>query len=146
MKTLRTFVDRMRKQGSRLLQFGTEHRRRIGLAVLTELAMTTPVDEGTARSNWNVALDDSADGPTPAHAPGKGGSTGAANTRAAIAAGTAVIDRTKFWQDIYITNNLPYIAKLNEGSSSQAPAGFVQTAVHNGIKVAQRASGSSNKK
>ena len=91
MKTLRTFADRMRKQGSRLLQFGTEHRRRIGLAVLTELAMTTPVDEGTARSNWNVALGDSADGPTPAHVPGKGGSTGAANTRAAIAAGTALL-------------------------------------------------------
>jgi hypothetical protein len=31
--------------------------------------------------------------------------------------------------NIFITNNVPYIGWLNEGSSKQAPAGFVQAAI-----------------
>lgn len=35
---------------------------------------------------------------------------------------------------VYIVNNAPYIGGLNGGSSSQAPAGFVQEAIHDGIR------------
>jgi hypothetical protein len=36
---------------------------------------------------------------------------------------------TKFGETTYGQNNAPYISLLNDGSSAQAPAGFVETAI-----------------
>lgn len=54
---------------------------------------------------------------------------------AAIDRGLAVIDRYNVERNssIHITNNLPYIGALNDGHSKQAPAGFVRTAVMEGL-------------
>ncbi len=30
---------------------------------------------------------------------------------------------------LFLSNNVPYISRLNDGSSGQAPAGFVQAAI-----------------
>lgn len=35
---------------------------------------------------------------------------------------------------IYITNHTPYIGFLNDGSSAQAPSGFVQRSIQKGIR------------
>jgi hypothetical protein len=40
---------------------------------------------------------------------------------------------------IFIANNLPYIVPLNNGHSQQAPMGFIQTAILNGIAAVKNA-------
>ena len=40
--------------------------------------------------------------------------------------------------NVNITNNVPYIRRLNEGSSSQAPAAFVQSAIARALNNANR--------
>ena len=34
---------------------------------------------------------------------------------------------------VFVSNNVPYILKLNDGHSQQAPAGFIQTAIHKAV-------------
>lgn len=112
---------------------------KVALAVDKHVVFQTPIDKGTARSNWQVSLDSPAQGTIPAYSPGKEGSTAGANTAAAIAQGAAVIAGRKPGQDVCITNNLPYIGRLNEGHSKQAPANFVEAAAMVGIEEAKRA-------
>jgi hypothetical protein len=89
----------------------------VTLAVDSELVNTTPVDTGRARSNWLPSLN---------RPDGRQVGVGQKpDTRNAIA-------RYKLSDTIFITNNLPYITKLNEGSSQQAPAGFVDAAILRG--------------
>ncbi len=74
-----------------------------------------------------------------AYAPLVGGDMGeGSNAAAAMAQGRDVIARAMPEQDIHITNNLDYIVDLNEGSSAQAPAAFVEEAVDAGVKAVNR--------
>ncbi len=100
--------------------------RKAALAADQAIVMATPVDTGRARANWIAALDAPAAGPV-AKTDKAGGS--------AIAQAAGVVagyDGDKNVA-IHITNNLPYISSLNEGSSFQAPAGFVRTAISRAI-------------
>jgi hypothetical protein len=40
---------------------------------------------------------------------------------------------------VFVTNNVPYILRLNAGSSAQAPAGFVDKAVATGVAATEQA-------
>lgn len=76
---------------------------------------------GTARGNWRVSIG-GPDGQISFLLDPVGGTT--------IAAAEAEIARyTLPTQSLYIQNNVPYIVPLNDGSSTQAPAGFVQAAI-----------------
>lgn len=39
--------------------------------------------------------------------------------------------------NFYLTNTVPYVPQLNEGTSSQAPAGFIEIAIAQGIRAAK---------
>lgn len=96
--------------------------RKVALSALSKLVLATPVDTGRARGNWQVDV-----GSVPAGelaTTDKGGGV-------TISAGSTAIDRVKQqpYTEVNIVNNLPYIEKLNTGSSIQAPAGFVENAV-----------------
>jgi len=82
--------------------------------------LATPVDTGRARGNWLVGLN------FPVEAEAESEDRGGGST---IAAGNADIARARAVDDIWLSNNLPYITKLNEGSSFQAPVGFVEDVV-----------------
>jgi len=96
----------------------------------------TPVDTGWARTNWVPGIG------TPP--------TGTAGSREAAEAGildtsmqqrglAEVAAAYKLNQgSIFISNNVPYIVLLNEGSSAQAPAGFVQNAIMKAIEIDSR--------
>ena len=56
---------------------------------------------------------------------------------AAISEGAAIIARLSPDDEIWITNNLPYIVDLEEGHSSQAPLGFVLITLRQ-IRIAYR--------
>lgn len=104
-------------------------------AALTDLTIKTPVDTSQALSNWQVTLVDQASGNIEAYSPGIGGSTQAASAAEALSVGKLVLVKKKPGQTIWITNNLPYIKRLNEGYSKQAPAGFVERSVLIGRNV-----------
>lgn len=98
----------------------------VALTVDQTVVSSTPVDTGRARGNWQVSLgfpvveeQDLVD---------KAGTV-------TIAAGAAVIRSRQSGQTIFISNNVPYIGRLNQGSSSQAPANFVEMAVMDGIRA-----------
>lgn len=119
--------------------------RKAALAADQAVVVATPVDTGRARSNWVVSIGSPTSGTREAYVPGAGGATGAANSAAAISQGrTALAPYKNAERSIYITNNLPYIRRLNDGYSAQAPAGFVQTAVKaavgqiRGVKILPR--------
>lgn len=88
-----------------------------------ELVPATPVDTGFARGNWRPSLNAPATVPVTNNDP-----TGAAT----IARITTVARQYRVGDTVYITSNIPYIERLNEGSSPQAPAGFVQKSVRAG--------------
>ena len=124
--------------------------RTVALAIDQALILSTPVDTGRARGNWQVSIGAPLDGEVqglnllPSKHKGKkasalieaatGGDTGTFAIKAAL-------ESTKDFKGgtIYIVNNLPYIVPLNEGHSKQAPEMFVQLAILNGIKAVQNA-------
>ena len=86
----------------------------------------TPVDTGWARSNWIPNIGEPLDAPVGSRS---NVSTGPQNQAEAGIAGYTLSKGR-----VYISNNVPYILRLNEGSSRQAPAGFVQRAVAKAVR------------
>jgi hypothetical protein len=125
----------MRRHGENVAKNANLIKRRAALAIDAAVVISTPVDTGRARSNWQANLGGPADGTLEAYAPGTAGSTGAANTSAALDQAKAVIAGSRPQEAIHITNNLPYIGRLNDGHSAQAPAGFVEVAVLVGVNA-----------
>ena len=137
MPSLSEFSRRITLRGKKVTEGADSLVRKVALAADQAVVMATPVDTGRARSNWIVALDASPEQTIDPYAPGEAGSTEAANTQAAIDQGQSVIrgyngDQN---QEIHITNNLPYIQRLNDGYSAQAPANFVEQAVIEAVQV-----------
>jgi len=130
---LRQFSIRIRKLGSNVETNAVKLVRKVALSVDSTVVMGTPVDTGRARSNWQVEIGKPARGTVEAYAPGKEGSTGGQNAQIALALGAGVIATYKGGESIHLTNNLPYIGALNRGHSAQAPSGFVETAVLDGV-------------
>lgn len=92
--------------------------RKIGIEVFRRVILKTPVDTGRARGNWSAAV-----GTVTFKATGiedKGGGK-------AIAAMVGTVQTVNAGTVFYLTNTLPYIMRLEEGSSKQAPAGMVAT-------------------
>lgn len=127
MATPRQFAENMRRRGRNVERNAPAGQRRVALAIDAAVVLATPVDTGRARSNWLVATGAPADGVRETYGQGAG--------QRAISEGRAVIER-HIQGPIHITNNLPYIVRLNQGSSRQAPAGFVEKSVQVGMAVA----------
>jgi len=127
--SLESFSGRMRLRANRLEGQVGNVVKRAAIAIDQTLVTSTPVDTGRARSNWIVSLG------TPS-----GETVGPTSEQAALSRAQQEIERRVRGQAIHITNNLPYIGRLNEGSSAQAPAGFVQAAVQQGVASIRGAS------
>lgn len=127
MADLKKFAERMRRMGQRVESNADALVREVALAVDATVVIATPVDTGRARANWQVNIDSPASGTVEAKDQ---------SGQAAIAEGQAVIEKYKGNKSIHITNNLPYIGRLNEGWSAQAPSGFVEKAVLAGANAA----------
>lgn len=112
--------------------------RAVALSVDKYVVLATPVDTGRARSNWQVSLNNAIMTQREPYSHGKDGSTVGPNTSAALQQCADTVAQRKDGEDVYITNNLDYITKLNDGWSRQAPAGFVQASVIVGVRAARR--------
>lgn len=125
----RGFSRIIRLRGSRIQENTDRLVRKVALAADQAAVSGTPVDTGRAKSNWLVQVGSANTSEVEAYVPGIGRSTASQNEDAALAQGRAEIAKYKNGQEIHITNNLPYIGELNDGSSAQAPKNFVETAV-----------------
>ena len=90
------------------------------LQLVNNLVLRTPVDTGRARGSWVVSINQ-ASFELP-NLKTKSGSRTINN-----AAGK--LKNYKLGQVVYVQSNLEYMVPLNNGTSQQAPAGFVQLAV-----------------
>lgn len=100
---------------------------RIAVNVHAELVERTPVDTGWARANWVPSLSVPWSSTV--------GSPDAFSTSTAESQLVAVLAFTFASGAIFVSNNVPYIRRLDAGHSTQAPAGFVRM----GIDAALRA-------
>lgn len=141
MASLGDFTKRMGRLGTRIEENADKLVRKTVLAVDQAVVLATPVDKGRARSNWVAELDTAFSGEVEPYVPGEGGSTGGANSQAAMdqAARVAASYDGDRHSEVHITNNLPYIEALNDGHSAQAPADFVGEAVQAGVSAVQGA-------
>lgn len=110
----------------------------MALSVFSSVVIATPVGNptlwlsnpprgyvgGRARGNWQPSFGSPAT--SALITTDKGGQT-------TISKGNGLFARYEFGEKIFITNNLAYIQRLNEGHSRQAPSGFVQKAIMAGI-------------
>jgi hypothetical protein len=95
--------------------------KRAAVAADTYAVLATPVDTGRARANWITSIG-APKTETTDEVDKEGGPTISAHQRTInrwnIGAGT-----------IYITNSLPYIIPLDEGSSKKRPEGMSKGAI-----------------
>lgn len=106
-----------------------ESKKKIVLGAMSNLIRVTPVATGHARSNWVPSIGfpyTEVDG-SREHVSHAAQTAGMGEIKSL---GRARDLHGRFIaREVYITNNVPYIRKLNDGSSSQAPSGFVHMAV-----------------
>ena len=96
--------------------------RKLGIRIDQGVVLGTPVDTGRARGNWLVGI-----GTAPAGTSESLDKGGSATIQAAITTiGSYPVNALP---DLWIVNNLPYIGRLNDGWSEQAPAKFVDAAI-----------------
>jgi hypothetical protein len=109
--------------------------RKVALSVTVSVATETPIDTGKAESNWQLSLDFPKNYEIESYSIGSHGSTQQAVLQTTIANAESVANRfnNQFNTSIHITNNAKYIIDLNRGTSTQAPRGFVQTAMLSAI-------------
>lgn len=143
-RTFGSFARRIKDIAGRIPDITNKSTSEMAIFAIAEVAGSTPVDVGTARSNWRLGLNREPGGTRAAFSPfpsrhrrpyGPGGTIGETRNRAGVVWASESAVRAKQPDDtVYIVNNLPYIRRLNEGWSSQAPAGFVQS----GLQRARR--------
>lgn len=108
--------------------------RRFALLTDQLLVLSTPVDKGRARSNWLVSLGQPNETQIEPYSPGSQLGRGeTANAQAALAQAERELSLRQPEQTVYINNNLPYIQRLNDGWSAQAPALFIETAIQTAL-------------
>lgn len=96
--------------------------RAVALIVDSELVKSTPVDTGRAKANWLPSLN----------TPDNRQIDAPASNKPSI---EPSLKEFTLKDTILITNNLPYIRALNDGSSAQAPVGFVDDALARGKRA-----------
>jgi hypothetical protein len=156
MNQLTELAIEIQKLSERLPEASNSMAKTATRAIIQDLVLHTPVDVGTALSNWQVTLNAPSGNIIPPFSPSLKGRTvkgewqhtippdvtREANVSAILFAAELIIESKQPGQDIYISNNVPYIGILDQGSSEQAPAGFVdrarvlaQTVLDAGLKL-----------
>lgn len=132
-RNLQELANNLEARAKAIPELANRLAKHVAETIVIELATKTPVDTSKAISNWQVTLNSPATAEINAHYEGSHGSTYGQSSSETISLARALLRNKKPGQTIFITNNADYIRKLNEGSSSQAPAGFVEAAVLVGI-------------
>lgn len=103
-----------------------EETAKTAVRIFRNLVIATPVDEGRARGNWQMSSSGFKEGEVD-NVDKSGGSTINEGTKQA---NRATNDK---YPTLYISNNVKYIERLNQGWSQQAPKKFVEKAIKQGL-------------
>lgn len=121
-----------------LTQYTERLLKKVTLDVTANLIEDTPVDTGWARSNWVPKIGSAAEGDEGfdhSYNNRKGKIQAIAGQSALQGSGIASVSTYKLGEgSIFITNNVPYIVDLNEGTSKQAPRAFVEAAIARAVE------------
>ena len=98
------------------------------LAAGEYLVRNTPIDTGQAKSNWQASRGFPRTTTRRAYAVGKKGTTAEQNISAAIAQIRAECASRTRNQQMFLTNNLDYIQKLNKSGGNMGTPQFLQRA------------------
>ena len=123
--SFRQFQRVVKNFGDSIPDLHSQIMRKVSLDVLRGLTNVSPVDQGTFRANWMTAIG----------APSLLVTADTDNN--AVARGAAVLASLPPFSVVYLTNNLPYARRLEDGYSQKAPAGVVQVSVANVASVFQ---------
>jgi hypothetical protein len=115
-----SFADDIRNFERKTARKLDEVPRKVVFQIFKNVIDKTPVDTGRARANWQPSLGTPATGTI--EFTDKDGSATIANMQ-------SVLLSINVGDVIFLTNNLPYIRRLEEGYSQQAPAGMVALTV-----------------
>lgn len=126
MNTLNIFAQEINALANVVNANDIRLQKKVAETVVNFVANSTPLDTGQASSNWKTTID----APSAVYDPGaaQGPSVSIADCKIALAALTP-------GHKIHIVNNVPYIVKLNQGSSQQAPAAFVELSIVSALNV-----------
>ena len=124
---LRRYPQRLRQLRTAYENGSQDVFRRVVLESLTQIVLRTPVDTGAARANWTVNAGVVGTGSADPDRTDENGSQTIINGQNVVLRGPPV--------DAYVISNaLPYIQRLNEGSSAQARARYIERSVNNATR------------
>lgn len=143
MGTLATLAKEIRAKANSVGKDASDVAREVARAIVHDVIDHTPVDEGDTVSSWEVGIGFAPTARRRASIPGRRGSTAGANRQAAKAAADAILDAPKApGVPIFISNASDAIGPLNNGTSQQEPAGFVERGIVVGrLKASELSSG-----
>jgi hypothetical protein len=122
------YADRLHKASSNIPGQTTKLILDVVGSVAKEVVLATPVKTGRARVNWQLGISEPVTTLKYWPAPSKPVSVESATQEAVGAIETALM-AYRWPRSFFFSNGLPYIEFLNNGSSDQAPAGFVERAM-----------------
>jgi hypothetical protein len=128
MTTLTIFAKDMRAISGNVQRKMIELQRTVAIRVVENVATATPVLTGQAAGNWKTEVNGFA----------SNWDMGPNSPTTSIANAVSALGGLRNNQVINITNNVPYIIELNNGSSAKAPAAYVETAVLNALTIMNR--------
>ena len=99
---------------------------KVSLDITANLVEATPVDTGWARANWVPSIGSPFKEIT-------GNDDNVSDVEQQKGVTEVATNYSLERGPVFISNNVPYITHLNDGSSTQAPAGFVQVAIHKAV-------------
>lgn len=123
--------ESIRVQGD-LSVFVEDVVRRLSVNATANLVQETPVDTGWARANWVPELGKAFEGTAGTRAQAESGNIVPGPQQTGI--GKVLANYRLRMGPVFVSNNVPYITRLNDGTSSQAPRAFVQMAIARTIR------------
>ena len=131
MANPRSFAKKMRAWADDIPKQVNEVKKQVVQEIVLQVVPVTPVRTGQARSGYFVTNGDADTSSIPFGPFTKDGYQSINRMRVALQGAT-------FGVPMHITNNLPYIERLNDGYSAQAPAGFIEIAKATGVAIIER--------
>ena len=128
-RSLSDLADNLDRRLGQLEQKASDLTVKVAVSLVTNLTALTPVDTSNALSNWQIGLGAPVDDTRRPYFVGMYGSTALASAQATIQTAKDILSGKKPGEVVFISNLVDYIVDLENGSSRQAPSGFLQQSI-----------------
>lgn len=121
-RTPEQFARRFRIIAEKVKENTVKNVKKAAIAADQAAVLATPVDTGRARANWLVSIG------TPEYKYDDEATEG--DVQSSLSQAQSTVAEYKLGSGgIFITNSVPYIVPLENGSSAQAPQGMTEAAI-----------------